>query len=124
LCGNNHCNNYLLISNRCGREITLTSFNNFILYLLLIVYKSFWANSLRILNAIPHVERIRWPTLVCAGESDEIGVTAQKLYDTLTCEKSFIAFVVGDGARAHCEAGPRALFNQRAFDWLDTVLGR
>jgi hypothetical protein len=70
------------------------------------------------------VERIRCPTLVCSAENDEIGVTARKLYDRLTCEKSFIAFAASDGAGAHCEAGARTLFNQRAFDWLDTVLGR
>ena len=50
------------------------------------------------------VDRIRCPTLVCSAENDEIGVTAQKLYDMLTCEKSFIAFAAGDGAGAHCEA--------------------
>ena len=70
------------------------------------------------------VQRIRCPTLVCRAETDKIGVTARKLYDLLTCEKSFITFAASDGAGAHCEAGARAVFNQRAFDWLDTVLGR
>jgi pimeloyl-ACP methyl ester carboxylesterase len=70
------------------------------------------------------VERIRCPTLICSAENDEIGVTARRLFDVLTCEKSFIAFAASDGAGAHCETGARALFNQRAFDWLDTVLGR
>ncbi len=69
-------------------------------------------------------ERIRCPTLVCCAENDDIGVTARKLYDALTCEKTFIAFTVAQGAGEHCEAGARSLFNQRAFDWLDTVLRR
>jgi pimeloyl-ACP methyl ester carboxylesterase len=70
------------------------------------------------------VERIRCPTLICSAENDDIGVTAHKLHDALTCEKTFIAFTVREGAGEHCEAGARSLFNQRAFDWLDMVLGR
>ncbi len=68
------------------------------------------------------IERIHCPTLICSAENDEIGVTARKLVNMLTCKKTFIAFAAGEGAGAHCEAGARALFNQRAFDWLDTVL--
>jgi len=67
-------------------------------------------------------ENIRCPTLICCAENDDIGVTAHKLYDALTCEKSFIAFTAKDGAGEHCEAGARSLFNQQAFDWLAGVL--
>jgi len=66
-------------------------------------------------------ERIRCPTLVCSAENDDIGVTARKLYDALSCEKDFIAFTAKEGAGEHCEAGARGLFNQRAFDWLDGI---
>ncbi|HVJ55808.1 MAG TPA: alpha/beta fold hydrolase [Aliidongia sp.] len=66
-------------------------------------------------------ELIRCPTLVCAAENDDIGVTAPKLYEVLTCPKRFIAFRAEEGAGEHCEAGARTLFNQRAFDWLDGV---
>jgi pimeloyl-ACP methyl ester carboxylesterase len=68
--------------------------------------------------------RIRCPTLICAAEADDIGVTAPKLYEALSCEKSFITFTSREGAGTHCEAGARLLFNQRVFDWLDGVLGR
>ncbi|MEI9983025.1 MAG: alpha/beta fold hydrolase [Aliidongia sp.] len=68
------------------------------------------------------VGRIRCPTLVCSAEEDEIGVTARKLYDGLTVPKAFIAFAAAEGAGAHCEAGARALFNQRILDWLDGIL--
>jgi hypothetical protein len=70
------------------------------------------------------VDRIRCPMLICSAERDDIGVTARRLYDALTCEKAFIAFKASEGAGEHCEAGARSLFNQRAFDWLDGVLGR
>ena len=70
------------------------------------------------------IDRIRCPTLVCSAENDDIGVTARTLYDRLTCEKTFIAFAASEGAGEHCEVGARALFNQRAHDWLDGVLRR
>jgi hypothetical protein len=33
-------------------------------------------------------------------------------------------FSAEEGAGAHCEAGARSLYNARAFDWLDEVLGQ
>ena len=51
------------------------------------------------------IERIHCPTLICSAENDEIGVTARKLYNMLTCKKSYIAFATSEGAGAHCEAG-------------------
>jgi pimeloyl-ACP methyl ester carboxylesterase len=74
------------------------------------------------LTALYYVEKpeaIRCPTLICAAENDEIGVTARDLYDALVCPKTFIMFTAADGAGDHCEAGARTWFNQRAFDWLD-----
>lgn len=65
--------------------------------------------------------RIACPTLVCSAENDDIGVTARQLHEPLSCEKTFITFSAHDGAGAHCEAGARSRFNQRAFDWLDGV---
>jgi pimeloyl-ACP methyl ester carboxylesterase len=67
---------------------------------------------------------IRCPSLICAAENDEIGVTARKLYDSLTCDKRFLLFTAAEGAGDHCEAGARAVFNQRALDWLDEVFAR
>jgi pimeloyl-ACP methyl ester carboxylesterase len=70
------------------------------------------------------VDRIRCPTLVCSAENDEIGASADQLYAGLTCEKTRLLFTAKEGAGGHCEAGARSLFNQRAFDWLDSVLER
>jgi hypothetical protein len=55
-------------------------------------------------------DRIRCPTLVCSAENDEVGATARKLYEAMTCEKEFIAFTVKEGAGKYCEAGARTLF--------------
>lgn len=68
------------------------------------------------------VERIHCPTLIASAECDAIGVTAGKLFDRLVCRKAFQRFSAAEGAGAHCESGARALFNQRAFDWLDPLL--
>ena len=46
-----------------------------------------------------------------------------RLSDALTCEKEFATFTAAEEAGAHCESGARAVFNQRALDWLDGVLG-
>ncbi|HET6327530.1 MAG TPA: alpha/beta fold hydrolase [Planctomycetaceae bacterium] len=70
------------------------------------------------------VALIECPTLVCSAEDDAIGVTAQRLYDGLTCEKTRIRFLNSEGAGEHCETGARTLFNQRAFDWLDKIFER
>jgi hypothetical protein len=71
---------------------------------------------------IGRAETIACPTLICSAENDEIGATAPRLYESLTCPKAFISFTAAEGAGAHCESGARLLFNQRAFDWLDGVL--
>ena len=75
-------------------------------------------------SSVGRAQDIRCPTLVCSAENDDIGVTAPALYDALTCTKTFMAFKASEGAGEHCESGARSLFNQRAFDWLDAVLGR
>ena len=67
-------------------------------------------------------EQIRCPTLVCSAENDDIGITADALYDALTCPKTRIRFLAQEGAGEHCEAGARSLFNQKALDWLDGIL--
>jgi len=69
-------------------------------------------------------DRIRCPALICRAENDHIGVTARMLHDALRCERAFTVFAARHGAGEHCEAGARSVFNQRAFDWLDAVLGR
>src|SRR5262249_4404125 len=45
-------------------------------------------------------ERIACPTLVCSAERDEIGVTARRLFDALSCQKEFATFTAAEGAGA------------------------
>lgn len=67
-------------------------------------------------------ELIRCPALISSAENDQIGATAQMLYNALAGPKTFQRYTDAEGAGAHCESGARTLFNQRAFDWLDGVL--
>jgi hypothetical protein len=65
---------------------------------------------------------ITCPTLICEGESDTRGGSAEPLYDALTVPKEHILFTDAEGAGAHDEAGAASLFSQRVFDWLDAIL--
>lgn len=67
---------------------------------------------------------IECPTFVCSAEGDDLSVDAPRLYDALRCPKEYVQFKAADGGGEHCESGARTLFHQRAFDWLDGVLGR
>ena len=66
--------------------------------------------------------QITCPTLVCWAEDDSLGARARQLFDALTCRKAFVEFHSAEGAGDHCESGARSLFDQRVFDWPDTVL--
>jgi dienelactone hydrolase len=69
-------------------------------------------------------EQITCPTLVCEAEEDPFWQgQPRQLYDALICEKRFLRFSAEEGAGEHCHAGAHTLFQQRAFDWLDEVLG-
>ena len=46
----------------------------------------------------------------------------QRIYDALTCRKDLIAFREDEGGGEHCHEGASALWHQRTFDWLDTLL--
>jgi pimeloyl-ACP methyl ester carboxylesterase len=67
-------------------------------------------------------QEITCPTFVCSAEADDLSVDAPKLYDALTCPKTYIQFKTADGAGEHCEAGARLLFHQHVFDWLASVI--
>jgi len=70
------------------------------------------------------VDKIQCPTLICQAENDHVGISAPKLFDRLeNCKnKKFEFFPISQGTGEHCETGGRAVFNQRALDWLDNVM--
>ncbi|MEC0210497.1 hypothetical protein P4H70_16275 [Paenibacillus ehimensis] len=67
--------------------------------------------------------QIQCPMLVCEAEADHFfaGQPA-KLYEALTCPKTFMLFTAEDGREEHCQFGALILFNQRVYEWLDDVM--
>jgi pimeloyl-ACP methyl ester carboxylesterase len=68
-------------------------------------------------------DKITCPTLVCEAEDDHFFAgQPQRLYDELTCRKTYMKFTAEDGAEEHCHFGALLLFNHRIFEWLDQTL--
>ena len=97
-----------------------------------IVQRAFWVHGIDSLSEYAHISRdyslkeaagrIRCPTLLTSAESDSLSWNAERIYGSLRCPKEMIRFTDAEGAGDHCEAKARALFHQRAFDWLDDAL--
>jgi hypothetical protein len=65
-------------------------------------------------------DRISCPMLLTLAEEDFIASFAPKLHEALEVpEKKLVRFTGAEGAGDHTEASGRALYHQRAFDWLD-----
>ncbi|MED4750557.1 alpha/beta hydrolase family protein [Brevibacillus choshinensis] len=68
-------------------------------------------------------DKIKCPTLVCEAENDHFFAgQPKKLYDALTCPKTFMLFTSEDSAEEHCQFGALIHFNQRLFEWLDNIM--
>jgi pimeloyl-ACP methyl ester carboxylesterase len=65
---------------------------------------------------------ITCPVLIAYEEADPLAATAFDVYDALPGPKTLVRFLTSEGAGDHCAMMARALFHQRAFDWLDDVL--
>ena len=64
-------------------------------------------------------DRIRCPTLVIDTEEESsFPGEARRLYDALTCERTFMLFTREEGAEDHCQVATPLLAQQRIFDWL------
>lgn len=67
------------------------------------------------------LHQIKSHIVVVDSETDVIiqQSQAKKLYDALTCPKTWMLFTAEEAADAHCQAGAHAVSYQRMFDWLD-----
>jgi dienelactone hydrolase len=67
--------------------------------------------------------QISCPTLICEAENDQFFKgQPEKIFEALTCPKSYIRFTEEEGAGEHCHVGALTLFNARVFDWLNNIL--
>ena len=69
------------------------------------------------------VSAITCPTLITMADNDPVAMNAKRLYDALSCPKTFVRFTAAEGADDHCEGSARSVYFQRAYDWLDDVFG-
>ncbi len=67
---------------------------------------------------------ITCPTLLCAAENDPLSASAPKVLQQMTAPTTMLEFLGSEGAGDHCEMNNRALFNQRAYDWLEDVFAK
>ncbi|MFC1589861.1 alpha/beta hydrolase family protein [Candidatus Omnitrophota bacterium] len=66
--------------------------------------------------------QIRCDMLVIDGEGDVfLKGQGKKLYEALTCPKTYTLFTREETAQAHCQAGSTAISNEIIFNWLDRV---
>jgi len=71
----------------------------------------------------PVASQIRCPTLIVDVESENsFPGEARKLYDALTCPKTWLYFTEEEGAGDHCQTGSPSLGQQRIMDWLDETV--
>lgn len=68
-------------------------------------------------------DKVRCPTLVIDTEEESsFPGEARKLYDALTCPKTFMLFTRAEGAEDHCQVATPLLAQQRIFDWLEETV--
>lgn len=76
--------------------------------------------KLRPFTNVGLAERIRCKTLVMDGVAEDFSAgEAQRLYDALTCEKTFLLFDEADTGLTHCQGGALLVAQERMFDWVD-----
>ncbi len=67
--------------------------------------------------------QIRCPTLIVDVEAEHaFPGQAKRLFDALTCPKSWVSFSDDEGAGDHCQTGSPMLGQQRIFDWLEETV--
>jgi esterase/lipase len=68
------------------------------------------------------VQNIKCPTLVIDSENDKtFPGQPQKLYKSLTCEKTFLMFTAAEGADLHCQVGAAPLSWEKTYEWLNKI---
>ena len=87
--------------------------------------KSFYQmfRMVRQYNAREVIQQIQCPLFIADPEDEQFWPgQSQEVYDALVCPKTIVRFTAEEGANWHCEPKARALYDQRMFDWLATVL--
>jgi hypothetical protein len=76
--------------------------------------------KLRPFTNVGLAQDIRCKTLVMDGVAEEFsGGEAQRLFDALTCPKTFLLFDERDTGLTHCQGGALLVAQERMFDWVE-----
>lgn len=74
-------------------------------------------------NARDVIGQIRCPMFIANPDDEQFWPgQSQEVYDGLVSPKTIVRFTAEEGANWHCEPKARALYDQRMFDWLSTVM--
>jgi hypothetical protein len=65
---------------------------------------------------------ITCPTLFVTADGDDLRSDVPALVARMSGIATHLRFTAEDGAATHCESGARALYHQRTFDWLASVM--
>ena len=65
---------------------------------------------------------IRCPTLFVTADGDDLSADIPALVSRIPDVATHLHFTAEDGAATHCESGARALYHQRTFGWLASVM--
>ena len=87
--------------------------------------KSFYQmfRMVRQYNAREVIQQIQCPLFIADPEDEQFWPgQSQEVYDALVCPKTIVRFTAEEGANWHCEPKARALYDQRLFDWLASVM--
>lgn len=82
-----------------------------------------YMQDMRRYTAAAQAPSIRCPSFVTDNETDAVSTgQGQRLYDAMTCPKTFRRFTRAEGAEGHCEGMAPIVFWTAAFDWLEQTL--
>lgn len=74
-------------------------------------------------NVSDVIEQIRCPIFIADPDDEQFWPGQSKeVYNALRCPKTIVRFTEDEGANWHCEPKARALYDQRMFNWLATVM--
>lgn len=82
-----------------------------------------WIEMARRYHLRDVIDRVRCPVFIADPEDEQFWPgQSREVYEALTCPKTLVRFTREEGANWHCEPKARALYDQRMFDWLATVM--
>ena len=82
-----------------------------------------YADDMRRYSCVEQAPKVTCPSFVTDNETDLVSTgQGEKLFQALTCAKTFRRFLRSEGAEGHCEGMGQVVFWAASFDWLEATL--